>query len=332
MAIAVPSCSSLGFRPESDTFVHQFQARQNRKLVRKPVSETSQVSLLLVINTPSGWTKHSAHSPATCPSIAAVATGFLPNVELKNIPSGRSSTVVRALSTETAEQLSSSTPAESAEDDLNLVLELARSEEKLRAAAALRARSFYTYPEDRSEGARKMHQQMKADDEWAVLTRKIGGLEEGYPRTSCVVALCPSSGIPDSETDLHEICKVTGPQAESYLLVGTLDLNQGLSLPGEITGEQPAGPEAEYQRGYLSNVCVAEEARRRGVGMVLVEHAKTIAKLWGVSDLYVHVVVENISARKLYEKAGFVYEKEESVKEARSLGRPRRYLLRTKVI
>jgi ribosomal protein S18 acetylase RimI-like enzyme len=51
----------------------------------------------------------------------------------------------------------------------------------------------------------------------------------------------------------------------------------------------------------------------------------------GVSDLYVHVIVDNLSARKLYEKAGFVYEKEETVKEARSNCRPQRYLLRAQL-
>lgn len=52
----------------------------------------------------------------------------------------------------------------------------------------------------------------------------------------------------------------------------------------------------------------------------------------GIRYLYVHVVADNISARKLYEKAGFEYESEESVKEARSLGRPRRYILRTHLV
>lgn len=51
----------------------------------------------------------------------------------------------------------------------------------------------------------------------------------------------------------------------------------------------------------------------------------------GVSDLYVHVVVDNTSARQLYEKAGFIYENEETVKDARSMSRPRRYLLRAQL-
>ncbi|KAL2650352.1 hypothetical protein R1flu_018480 [Riccia fluitans] len=325
MAMATSSYSPLGVCPKSKKFVRQFQPPVARKL--HPQSQKYQSSVLRVISAPYVWTKPSSTS-TTGSSKAAVSAGFQP----KNIPSSGSYKEVRALSTETAQQLSSSIPVEGEKDDLNLVVELAKSEEKLRAAAALRARSFYTYPEDRSETARKMHQQMKADDEWAVLTRKTGGLEQGYPRTSCVIASCPSSEVADFGTDLHDCCKVIGPQTESYLLVGTLDLNQGPSLPGEIMGEHPTGPEAEYRRAYLSNVCVAKEVRRRGVGMVLVEHAKTTAKQWGISDLYVHVVVENISARKLYEKAGFVYEKEESVKEARNLGRPRRYILRTKLI
>ncbi|BFI24556.1 hypothetical protein MPTK2_1g12680 [Marchantia polymorpha subsp. ruderalis] len=235
---------------------------------------------------------------------------------------------VQALSTET---LFPSSPLVE-DEELNLVLESATSGEKLRAAATLRARSFFAYPEGRSITARKMHQKMKADDECAVLTRKIGGLEQGYKRTACLIATCPSSEVPESGRDLHEMCSVAGPRTEGYLVVGTLDLNQGLSLPGEVMGERPTGPEADVKRAYLSNVCVAEEVRRRGVGMELVEYAKETAKLWGIRYLYVHVVADNISARKLYEKAGFEYESEESVKEARSLGRPRRYILRTHLV
>ncbi|KAG6543994.1 hypothetical protein Mapa_014618 [Marchantia paleacea] len=261
---------------------------------------------------------------------AASFTAFASDSHRKCPATSRIPSSVQALSTETL--LPSSPLADVEDEELNLVLESATSGEKLRAAATLRARSFFAYPEGRSTTARKMHQKMKADDECAVLTRKIEGLEQGYKRTACLIATCPSSEVPDSGRDLHEMCSVAGPRTEGYLVVGTLDLNQGLSLPGEVMGECPTGPEADVKRAYLSNVCVAEEVRRRGVGMELVEYAKESAKLWGISYLYVHVVVENISARKLYEKAGFEYEKEESVKEARSLGRPRRYILRTHLI
>jgi ribosomal protein S18 acetylase RimI-like enzyme len=47
-----------------------------------------------------------------------------------------------------------------------------------------------------------------------------------------------------------------------------------------------------------------------------------------LQHLYVHVVADNIAARRLYEdKLGFEIEKEEKEALARSLNRPRRLLL-----
>jgi RimJ/RimL family protein N-acetyltransferase len=47
----------------------------------------------------------------------------------------------------------------------------------------------------------------------------------------------------------------------------------------------------------------------------------------GITDLYVHVAINNEAAQKLYNKCGFVYESEEPAWKARFLGRPRRLLL-----
>lgn len=49
----------------------------------------------------------------------------------------------------------------------------------------------------------------------------------------------------------------------------------------------------------------------------------------GITDLYVHVAVDNEAAKKLYDKSGFSYESEEPAWRARFLGRPQRYLLWT---
>ena len=49
----------------------------------------------------------------------------------------------------------------------------------------------------------------------------------------------------------------------------------------------------------------------------------------GISDLYVHVAVDNEPAKNLYLKSGFVYESDEPAWQARFLDRPRRILLWT---
>ncbi|KAF2316928.1 hypothetical protein GH714_006548 [Hevea brasiliensis] len=114
---------------------------------------------------------------------------------------------------------------------------------------------------------------------------------------------------------------------EERVVVGTLDLNQCLRLPDEITGKKPEGIGADFMRAYLSNVCVAKELQRHGLGYELVAESKIVAQEWGISDLYVHVAFENEPAKKLYTKSGFIYENDEPAWQARFLDRPRRLLL-----
>ncbi|XP_073265899.1 GCN5-related N-acetyltransferase 7, chloroplastic isoform X3 [Populus alba] len=114
---------------------------------------------------------------------------------------------------------------------------------------------------------------------------------------------------------------------EDRVVVGTLDVNQCMSLPDEITGMKPEGIEGQFARGYLSNVCVANELHRNGLGYDLVAKSKAVAQKWGLTDLYVHVAVNNEPAKQLYMKSGFVYENDEPAWQARFLDRPRRLLL-----
>lgn len=51
--------------------------------------------------------------------------------------------------------------------------------------------------------------------------------------------------------------------------------------------------------------------------------------LSGITDLYVHVAVDNEPAKNLYTKSGFIYESDEPAWQARFLDRPRRLLLWT---
>lgn len=124
----------------------------------------------------------------------------------------------------------------------------------------------------------------------------------------------------------------------------------------ELTGKKPEGIGSDITRAYLSNVCVAKELQRNGVASDLIKKAIAVARSWGnsvillknqindgslwtvtdckiylkptgMTDLYVHVAVDNGGARKLYEKCGFAYENEEKTWQARHFGRPRRYLL-----
>ncbi|XWS73175.1 hypothetical protein CRYUN_Cryun02cG0103400 [Craigia yunnanensis] len=109
---------------------------------------------------------------------------------------------------------------------------------------------------------------------------------------------------------------------EDRVVVGTLDLNQCLWLPEEIAGTKPEGVEADFARAYLSNVCVAKELHRNGLGYEIVTKSKIVAEEWGITNLYVHVAIDNEPAKNLYKKSGFIQENDEPAWQARFLDRP----------
>lgn len=164
-----------------------------------------------------------------------------------------------------------------------------------------------------------------AEREFEALKERVAGKRLGFRRVSCINVTLSLSEISGFSTDLSTTCKFSG----NGVVIGTLDLNQCVMLPDEIPGRRPEGIGADFARAYLSNVCVAEELQRNGLGYALVAKSKIIAQQWGISDLYVHVAVDNEPAKKLYMKSGFIYENDEPSWQARFLDRPRRLLLWT---
>uniref|UniRef100_A0A0D9X5Y4 N-acetyltransferase domain-containing protein n=1 Tax=Leersia perrieri TaxID=77586 RepID=A0A0D9X5Y4_9ORYZ len=217
--------------------------------------------------------------------------------------------------------------------------------DELRAAVRLRIRTFYEYAVD-SVGAEDLRKSL-ADREYEALQDRISGKMINFQRVSCIngtVSLLPSLA---SAEELCSACKFV-EDGEERVVVGSLDLNQCLWLPDELTGKRPGHElhwnilwrvgenmtqkywfvnESSHARAYLSNVCVAKELQRNGLGYALVDKSKKLAREWGITDLYVHVAINNEAAQKLYNKCGFVYESEEPAWKARFLGRPRRLLL-----
>ncbi|XP_073003495.1 GCN5-related N-acetyltransferase 7, chloroplastic isoform X1 [Typha latifolia] len=197
------------------------------------------------------------------------------------------------------------------------------SEEELWAAVRLRFRTFYEFRE--SCGVED-HRNALAEREFEALKDRISGKRIGFKRVSCINATLPLSPYLGLADDLSSACKFS-EDGQDKLVVGTLDLNQCLSLADELTGKRPEVNGGNIMRAYLSNVCVAKEIQRNGLGFSLVAKSKEIACEWGITDLYVHVAVDNKAAQKLYQKSGFIYEDEEPAWRARFLGRPRRFLL-----
>ncbi|KAL0051343.1 hypothetical protein WJX82_005932 [Trebouxia sp. C0006] len=204
-----------------------------------------------------------------------------------------------------------------------------------RAAAFLRAASFYRYSPDRSQYAARIHQRMKGDAEWAAIEARVSGKDTDYKdlAVSCYIATVDSDESGSSTTadaGYLEPSTVLPAQdsARSQQVVGTLDLNQGLKLPSEeLLGHLPK-QSSGLQRAYLSNVCTAKALQRQGVAAKMIQVAAEDAIKQGVKYLYVHVAHDNQAAMHLYcNRCGFYQEQSESEGYARALSRPRRYLL-----
>ncbi|GAB2267475.1 hypothetical protein Dimus_002458 [Dionaea muscipula] len=203
------------------------------------------------------------------------------------------------------------------------VFKEAVSDDELWAAACLRVRSFNNF---RDSYGIEDHKRYLTEIEYEALKERIAGETKGFRRVSCINASVPLSELMSVADDLCSKCKYSD-NGEERVVVGTLDLNQCVSLPNEITGMKPQGIGADFLRAYLSSVCVAKELQRNGVGYALISKSKAIAEEWGIIHLYVHVAADNEPAKRLYLKSGFIHESDEPVQEARFLGRPRRTLL-----
>ncbi|KAF6156398.1 hypothetical protein GIB67_031519 [Kingdonia uniflora] len=210
----------------------------------------------------------------------------------------------------------------------SLNLKEAVLEDELLAAARLRVRSFNKL--DHSTYGIHDHIKYLAEREFEALKERVAGRRVGFRKVSCINASIPLSQISSGADELCSSCKFY-ENGEDRIVIGTLDLNQCLRLPDEITGKRPEGIGADLTRAYLSNVCVAKELLRNGVGYSLIARSKIVAQEWGITDLYVHVADDNDPAKELYLKSGFIYENDEPAWQARFLDRPRRILLWTEI-
>lgn len=183
---------------------------------------------------------------------------------------------------------------------------------ELAAAAALRAQAFYVYPPGR-EFAGRLHQRTKAAEEAVRLRRAASSAAE-----ACLVALTADPAVAGALAggDEDRRALLLGPEA----LVGTADVSLEPE-PDQVLhpdrGHGGAGPRVP---AFLSNLAVADEARRRGVAGALVAEARRAARGLGATDLYVVTLAINGKARALYEAAGFATVKEETWSDASKRG------------
>jgi len=211
----------------------------------------------------------------------------------------------------------------------NQEIKRATADAEIRGAACVRALCFYQYPKDRSEYSIRAHRMTKIDSEFDTIQLKLKGEDVSYKNTTvyCYVA------IEDRDLSLDE----RAPEDPSIVIpgtnqivCGTLDINVGINLPAEeLVGRYPVHENLRSKkRCYLSNVCVLESRRKLGIARKLIERVIEDARKEEIAEIYVHVVAENVTAKRLYEKIGFVVEAEETSKEALARMHPARQILR----
>ncbi|TYQ27657.1 GNAT family N-acetyltransferase [Pseudanabaena sp. UWO310] len=85
------------------------------------------------------------------------------------------------------------------------------------------------------------------------------------------------------------------------------------------------------QHPYIFNLAVHPHWRRRGVAKQLLLAAEGTVKQWGYSQLYMHVLEDNQTARNLYDRVGYqMYDREGNLNYW-LLRKPRRFLLQKKL-
>uniref|UniRef100_A0A804REN4 Uncharacterized protein n=1 Tax=Zea mays TaxID=4577 RepID=A0A804REN4_MAIZE len=108
--------------------------------------------------------------------------------------------------------------------------------DELRAAVRLRVRTFHEYADD-SVGTED-HRKALADREFEALQDRISGKMINFRRVSCINGTVPLSPSLMSAEELCSMCKFV-EDGKERLVVGSLDLNQCLWLPDELTGKRP---------------------------------------------------------------------------------------------
>ena len=194
------------------------------------------------------------------------------------------------------------------------------------AAALLRALAFYEIPAGRSPLSRQAMLRMRTEHEAREIRDKAAGTSVVWRAVAVTSWVATWRGGPAPDPGDAALAPLVLPAGD--VAVGCVDLNVGASIPSELlVGRLPADG-AGGGRAYLSNVAVADFARRRGVATRLVDAAAEAARGAGVRHLYVHVEARNGAGVALYQGLGFAVESAEAERVARGAGRPARLLLR----
>lgn len=136
-------------------------------------------------------------------------------------------------------------------------------------------------------------------------------------RYACLVAVQASRTQTFNVAHLHQLAVMPGISERP---IGTVELtvrSSQLWLTRQSTGYV-----------YLSNLAVQAEYRHHGVAQQLLQACEQIALDWGFENIYLHVLENNPSARRLYRKAGYQLHEVEAGIGTWLIGQPKQLFLR----
>ncbi|MEL6496191.1 MAG: GNAT family N-acetyltransferase [Cyanobacteria bacterium J06623_7] len=167
--------------------------------------------------------------------------------------------------------------SKSLDRDLNRDLKLAIRSAGMgdtRAVSTVLSQSFYNFPE--------LIQWIYPFLRFTIDEDLRYRLRSTSPYYRCLVAKIPSS------------LGTSPDEAEPQLVVGTIEI----ALRSSLWSNQPQYP-------YISNLAVAENYRRQGIGQQLLSACEQIALDWGYKEIRLHVLDRNEAAKQLYCQNGY---------------------------
>jgi ribosomal protein S18 acetylase RimI-like enzyme len=93
----------------------------------------------------------------------------------------------------------------------------------------------------------------------------------------------------------NSICWVATIPKYPVAIVGTVEVSNRSTLNAALN----------KRYAYIANLAVDREHRCLGIGKQLIDRCEGVAKQWGFTFIYLHVMAENQSALHLYAKLGF---------------------------
>jgi ribosomal protein S18 acetylase RimI-like enzyme len=135
-------------------------------------------------------------------------------------------------------------------------------------------------------------------DGWAIadlLVREFRLYPAGQPWLLPWVRLVIQADLQSRFTASRYACLVAINGAQQ--IVGTVEVGYRAALPWQWS---------PVPYPYLSNLAVRSTDRHQGIAQQLIAASETLVQEWQGTDLYLHVMADNLGARQLYLKRGYL--------------------------